>query len=123
MKLFLTTGTSSLKITNITLEIEFQLTWLDLQAYQGYFRSNDELMNRIWYSGAYTLQTNAVPVRMPFVPRGRANNNGTLGPPLLPIEQTRSHRLSFSDMGIAVSSISTGDPDSANITLQVMYNY
>ncbi|KAF3761697.1 family 78 glycoside hydrolase [Cryphonectria parasitica EP155] len=28
----------------------------DLQAYTGYFHSNDELLNRIWYAGAYTVQ-------------------------------------------------------------------
>ncbi|TVY82323.1 hypothetical protein LSUE1_G005223 [Lachnellula suecica] len=28
----------------------------DLQAYSGYFHSNDELLNRVWYSGAYTNQ-------------------------------------------------------------------
>ncbi|KAJ4396746.1 hypothetical protein N0V93_000968 [Gnomoniopsis smithogilvyi] len=28
----------------------------DLQAYTGYFHSNDELLNRIWYAGAYTCQ-------------------------------------------------------------------
>lgn len=26
----------------------------DLQAYKGFFHSNDELLNRIWYAGAYT---------------------------------------------------------------------
>lgn len=28
----------------------------DLQGYTGYFHSNDELLNRIWYAGAYTNQ-------------------------------------------------------------------
>ncbi|PYH49861.1 putative alpha-L-rhamnosidase A [Aspergillus saccharolyticus JOP 1030-1] len=28
----------------------------DLRGYKGYFHSNDELINRIWYAGAYTLQ-------------------------------------------------------------------
>lgn len=28
----------------------------DLQAYTGHFHSNDELLNRIWYAGAYTNQ-------------------------------------------------------------------
>jgi hypothetical protein len=28
----------------------------ELQAYKGYFHSNDELLNRIWYAGAYTNQ-------------------------------------------------------------------
>ncbi|RAH64987.1 putative alpha-L-rhamnosidase A [Aspergillus aculeatinus CBS 121060] len=28
----------------------------DLRGYKGYFHSSDELINRIWYAGAYTLQ-------------------------------------------------------------------
>ncbi|KAF3769316.1 family 78 glycoside hydrolase [Cryphonectria parasitica EP155] len=28
----------------------------DLRSYAGYFHSNDELLNRIWYAGAYTTQ-------------------------------------------------------------------
>jgi hypothetical protein len=84
LTLFLiTNGTISVDINDITLEIGFQPTWANLQAYQGYFHSNDDTLNKIWYSGAYTLQTNAVPVnygrQVPFVVDGWANN-GTLGP-------------------------------------------
>jgi hypothetical protein len=84
LTLFLVTnGTSTVDIKDIKLDIGFQPTWANLKAYQGYFHSSDELLNRIWYSGAYTLQTNAVPVntgrQVPFVVTGWANN-GTLGP-------------------------------------------
>lgn len=78
-----TNATTTVNITDIKLEIGFQPTWSNLQAYQGYFHSSDDLLNRIWYSGAYTLQTNFVPVntgrQVPFVATGWANN-GTLGP-------------------------------------------
>jgi hypothetical protein len=84
LTLFLVTNsTTTVQITGIDLEIGFQPTWSNLQAYQGYFHSSDELLNRIWYSGAYTLQTNAVPVdygrAVPFVSSGW-ENNGALGP-------------------------------------------
>lgn len=84
LTLFLiTNGTTTVNVKDIKLEIGFQPTWSNLRAYRGYFHSSDELLNRIWYSGAYTLQTNAVPVntgrQVPFVARGWANN-GTLGP-------------------------------------------
>lgn len=49
-------GTTSVSITDISLEIGFQPTWSNLQAHQGYFHSNDEMLNRIWYYGEYTLQ-------------------------------------------------------------------
>jgi hypothetical protein len=84
LTLFLVTNeTTTVNVTDIKLEIGFQPTWSNLKAYQGYFHSSDELLNRIWYSGAYTLQTNFVPVdtgrQVPFVVTGWANN-GTLGP-------------------------------------------
>ena len=62
MTAFLTTTTGAwLNVTDMQLEINFQPTWANLRAYQGYFHCDDELLNRIWYAGAYTLQTNAVP--------------------------------------------------------------
>ncbi len=32
----------------------------DPSAYPNYFYSNDDLLNRIWYAGAYTVQTNTI---------------------------------------------------------------
>jgi hypothetical protein len=83
LTLFLQPGSAALQIRNVSVEIAFQPTWANLRAYQGYFHSNDELLNRIWYSGAYTLQTDAIPPST-----GRAwpppaiawQNNGLLGP-------------------------------------------
>lgn len=78
----ITENNATVSFSNITLQMEFQPTWSNLQAYQGYFHSNDELLNQIWYSGAYTLQSNSVPVNtgraVPFVVNGWANN-GALG--------------------------------------------
>lgn len=84
LTLFLiTNGTTTVSIKDIKLAIGFQPTWSNLRAYQGYFHSNDDTLNKIWYSGAYTLQTNSVPIntgrQVPFVVGGWANN-GTLGP-------------------------------------------
>ena len=84
MTLFLITDTEAkVEISDISLDLDFQPTWSNLRAYQGYFHSNDPLLNRIWYSGAYTIQTNCVPVnagrRVPFVHTGWAND-GDLGP-------------------------------------------
>jgi hypothetical protein len=46
---------ASVHIDNLSLELAFKPTWANLRAYQGYFHCSDELLNRIWYSGAYTL--------------------------------------------------------------------
>lgn len=54
-------GNGTVTVSNIDLELSFQPTWSNLRAYQGYFYSSDDELNKIWYSGAYTLQTNAVP--------------------------------------------------------------
>ncbi|KAN0119698.1 glycoside hydrolase family 78 protein [Hyaloscypha variabilis] len=131
LTLFLVTnGTSTVDIKDIKLDIGFQPTWANLKAYQGYFHSSDELLNRIWYSGAYTLQTNAVPVntgrQVPFVVTGWANN-GTLGPgDTIIVDGAKRDRAVWpGDMGIAVPStfVSIGDLTSVKNALQVMYNY
>lgn len=75
--------TAGVTISGVNVELDFQPTWSNLTAYRGYFHSNDRLLNRIWYAGAYTLQSNAVPVNtgrwVPNIVNGWANN-GTLGP-------------------------------------------
>lgn len=126
----ITTSNSSVTLTDVSLEIGFQPTWSNLQAYQGYFHSNDELLNRIWYSGAYTLQTNAVSVntgrQVPFVKTGWANN-GTLGPgDTIIVDGAKRDRAVWpGDMGVAVPStfVSIGDLDSVKNALQTMYDH
>jgi hypothetical protein len=127
---FLTTnGSTSVEINDVSLEIGFQPTWENLQAYQGYFYSNDELLNRIWYSGAYTLQTNAVPVdtgrQVPFVTVGW-ENDGILGPgDTIIVDGAKRDRAVWpGDMGVAVPStfVSIGDLECVKNALQTMYN-
>ncbi|KAJ9283588.1 CAZyme family GH78 [Paecilomyces variotii] len=131
MTAFLVTNESTtvVDINDVSLEIAFQPTWANLRAYQGYFHSNDELLNRIWYSGAYTLQTNAVPVntgrQVPFVSSGWAND-GIIGPgDTIIVDGAKRDRAVWpGDMGVAVPStfVSIGDLDSVKNALQVMYN-
>jgi hypothetical protein len=131
MTAFLTTSSGTyVNVTDVSLEISFQPTWTNLKAYQGYFHSNDELLNRIWYAGAYTLQTNAVPTNtgrwVPMLANGWANN-GTLGlgDTIIVDGAKRDRAVWPGDMGIAVPSsfVSTGDLDSVKNALQVMYDY
>lgn len=129
LTLFLITESTSVNFTSIKLEIGFQPTWSNLRAYQGYFHSSDSLLNSIWYSGAYTLQTNAVPVDfgrwVPFLHTGWANN-GTLGPgDTIIVDGAKRDRAVWpGDMGVAVPStfVSIGDLDSVKNALQTMYN-
>ncbi|KAF1976750.1 putative alpha-L-rhamnosidase B [Bimuria novae-zelandiae CBS 107.79] len=131
LTLFLVTDSATtVSLSDIQLEISFQPTWANLRAYQGYFHSDDELLNRIWYAGAYTLQTNSVPVDtgrwVPMLANGWANN-GTLGPgDTIIVDGAKRDRAVWpGDMGIAVPSgfVSIGDLDSVKNALQVMYNY
>ncbi|KKY39721.1 putative bacterial alpha-l-rhamnosidase domain protein [Diaporthe ampelina] len=130
LTLFLMAESASVDVSSIELEIGFQPTWSNLRAYQGYFHSSDDLLNKIWYSGAYTLQTNAVPVDtgrwVPFVNTSWANN-GTLGPgDTIIVDGAKRDRAVWpGDMGIAVPStfVSVGDLDSVRNALQVMYDY
>jgi hypothetical protein len=124
-----TTSNPTLDITDINLDIGFLPTWSNLRAYQGYFHSNDELLNRIWYSGAYTIQTNMVPVntgrQIPVVDYGWANN-ATLGygDTIIVDGAKRDRAVWPGDMGIAVPStfITLGDLESVKNGLQIMYD-
>lgn len=74
---------ASVRVMNISLEISFQPTWSNLRAYRGYFHSSDDLLNKIWYSCAYTLQLSAIHPdtgrAWPFPGKGW-HNNGNIGP-------------------------------------------
>ena len=109
LTLFLLTSSSNttLNLNDVSLEIGFQPTWSNLRAYQGYFHSNDEELNKIWYSGAYTLQTNSVPVDtgrwIPALTSSWANN-GTMsnGSTVIVDGAKRDRAVWPGDMGIAV---------------------
>ena len=117
-------------ITKITLELSFQPTWSNLRAYSGYFHSSDGLLNRIWYAGAYTLQTNAVPPDTgrvyPLIGEGWRNDAwlGTKGDSILVDGSKRDRATWAGDLGIALPSVfvSTGDFESARNALQLQYD-
>jgi hypothetical protein len=48
--------TGAIEITEVTVEFTPSPTTEDLRNYTGFFHSDDELLNRIWYAGAYTIQ-------------------------------------------------------------------
>ena len=59
---------SSATISNVSLAITFMPDTDDLRAYTGYFWAKDEgqtdedLLTKVWYAGAYTGQTNIIAV-------------------------------------------------------------
>ena len=127
----LTKGTTSLTVESVELSLSFAPTWSNLQAYQGYFHSSDEQLNKIWYAGAYTLQTNIIPSDSgrqwnPPIETGWANNatlsNGTSA---IVDGAKRDRTVWPGDMGIAVPSTfySLGDLEAVMNGLQSQYDH
>jgi hypothetical protein len=124
------TDETEVQITSVSLEISFQPTWSDLQAYGGYFHCNDDLINRIWYAGAYTLQTNAVPPYTgrvyPLLHSGWDNSAhlGTNGSSIFVDGSKRDRATWAGDLLMALPSafVSTGDYESAKNALQLQYD-
>lgn len=52
-------GTGDIELAGLSVYFTAAPTQ-DLQAYSGYFHSNDELLNRVWYAGAYTNRESAL---------------------------------------------------------------
>ena len=53
-------GSGTLQFDSASVGITFAPNMSDLRAYPNYFYSDDALINRIWYAGAYTVQTNII---------------------------------------------------------------
>jgi hypothetical protein len=130
LTLFLITNeiASSIAINDISLEIGFQPTWSNLRAYSGYFDCSDDDLNKIWYSGAYTLQTNSVPVDTGRIFEASGwNNSGALsnGSTVIVDGAKRDRAVWPGDMGIAVPAtfVSIGDLESVKNALQTMYDH
>ncbi|KAF9007092.1 Six-hairpin glycosidase-like protein [Cyathus striatus] len=80
---------AAVSISNVSCAISFMPHVDDLRAYSGYFYTQDtgfhdpDFLTKIWYAGAYTVQTNTVPLntgrKVPFAPPGTWANNATLG--------------------------------------------
>jgi hypothetical protein len=126
----LTNGSATIELTDISLEIGFQPTWANLRAYQGYFYSSDDTLNKIWYSGAYTLQTNTVPVNtgrhIPAIKNSWMNDGALGNGSTIIVDGAKRDRAVWpGDMGIAVPSTfySVGELESVKNALQVMYDH
>lgn len=110
---------ASVTVSNIKCEIGFSPAQEDLRDYSGYFYTSDsdvDILNKIWYAGAYTVQTNIAPQGtgrwLPQVRPGWAYNNtlGVAGPILLDGAK-RDRAVWPGDMGISGTTgyLSLGD--------------
>ncbi|KIK50530.1 glycoside hydrolase family 78 protein [Collybiopsis luxurians FD-317 M1] len=122
-------------ISNVSCEIEFMPHVEDMTAYSGYFYAKDnefedeDFLTKLWYAGAYTVQTNTVPVntgrQVPFEPQGHWANNATLGvaSPIIVDGAKRDRAVWPGDMGIAVPTqfVSTFDLIPTRNALSTMF--
>ncbi|KAJ8091938.1 hypothetical protein PM082_024173 [Marasmius tenuissimus] len=115
---------STLELSNVTCTISFAPHVTDMRSYSGYFWAKDQsgfqdedFLTKLWYAGAYTVQTNVVPLdtgrQIPTAPRGTWFNNASLGVagPIIVDGAKRDRAVWPGDMGIAVptSFVSTND--------------
>ncbi|KAI0386555.1 glycoside hydrolase family 78 protein [Hypomontagnella monticulosa] len=129
LTLFIEGDTSEVAINDISLELSFQPTWSNLRAYQGYFHSSDDVLNKIWYSGAYTIQTNALHPKTGRAwpaPESQWANNGDIGVgDTINTDGAKRDRTVWpGDMGVAIPAAfySTGDFESVKNSLTTLYN-
>ena len=104
----------------------------DLRAYPNYFYSDDQLINRIWYAGAYTVQTNIIAndtgrVWNPAPATGWNNGAvvGEFGATVLVDGAKRDRTVWPGDLGISVPTdyVSLGDMVTIKNSLQTLYNH
>ncbi|KAL0952961.1 hypothetical protein HGRIS_007172 [Hohenbuehelia grisea] len=129
------TADASITLSNVSCAISFMPHVSNLREYTGYFFAEDPVfsdknfLTKLWYAGAYTIQTNIVPLntgrKVPFAPAGTWFNNASLGVagPIIVDGAKRDRAVWPGDMGIAVPSqfVSTNDLIPTRNALSTMF--
>lgn len=118
-------------LTDVSLDIVFAPNVADLRAYPNYFSCDDDLLTRVWYAGAYTVQTNIVASNQGRVwgPPNVGWNNGARigesGDTVLVDGAKRDRTVWPGDLGISVLTdyVSLGDMQTVRNSLQTLYNH
>ncbi|MEW1864107.1 alpha-L-rhamnosidase [Streptomyces sp. NPDC088194] len=121
----------AVELTGVSVEIAFAPNAADLRAYPNYFSCDDDLLTRIWYAGAYTVQTNIVANNQGRVwgPPAVGWNNGARigesGDTVLVDGAKRDRTVWPGDLGISVLTdyVSLGDMRTVRDSLQTLYNH
>ncbi|BBA96612.1 putative alpha-L-rhamnosidase [Actinacidiphila reveromycinica] len=124
-------GAGAVELAGVTVEIAFAPNTADLRAYPNYFSCDDDLLTRIWYAGAYTVQTNIVANNQGRVwgPPAVGWNNGArigeAGDTVLVDGAKRDRTVWPGDLGISVLTdyVSLGDMRTVRDSLQTLYNH
>jgi hypothetical protein len=121
----------ALDLDGASVRITFAPEMTDLRAYPNYFYSNDPLLNRIWYAGAYTVQSNIIANdqgRVWGAPSLGWNNSAIIGEAgnTVHVDGAKRDRTVWpGDLGISVPSdfASIGDLVTVRNSLQTLYNH
>ncbi|KAI0776672.1 Six-hairpin glycosidase [Trametes elegans] len=129
------TSDEPVTLSNVSCAISFSPHIASLRDYNGYFFASDPVfhdknfLTKLWYAGAYTVQTNTVPLdtgrQVPFVKSPGWQNNATLGVagPIIVDGAKRDRAVWPGDMGIAVPTqfVSTNDLIPTRNALSTMF--
>jgi len=123
-------GTSGwVELTRVSLNFTPAPGKANPAAYANYFYSSDNLLNRIWYAGVYTVQTNIIASNQGRVwpaPASEWDNSAVVGVgnSVLVDGAKRDRTVWPGDMGIAVPTAyaSLGDLEAGRNSLTTMFN-
>jgi hypothetical protein len=129
LTLFAQTG-GTIALDKVTLHITFAPAMTSLRDYANYFHSSDPLLNRIWYAGAYTVQTNTIAPgtgRVWGPPASGWDNSATVGTgdAVLVDGAKRDRTVWPGDLGVSVPTeyASLGDVTPTRNALTTLYEH
>jgi hypothetical protein len=117
-------------IDHVSLAISFAPSMTSLRDYDNYFYSSDPLLNRIWYAGAYTVETNIIAPTTGRVwgpPATGWDNSATVGvgSAVLVDGAKRDRTVWPGDLGVSVPTeyASLGDLTPTRNALTTLYDH
>lgn len=120
----------SISLDHVSLAISFAPDMTDLRDYDNYFYSSDPLLNRIWYAGAYTIETDTIAPdtgRVWGPPASGWDNSGTVGVgnEVLVDGAKRDRTVWPGDLGVSVPTeyASLGDLTPTRNALTTLYDH
>jgi hypothetical protein len=128
LTVFLRTG-GWVDLTRVSLNFTAAPGKANPAAYANYFYSNDNLLNRIWYAGAYTVQMSTIATnqgRAWPAPSSLWDNSAVIGVGTAVVSDAakRDRNVWPGDLGIATPTAyaSTNDMESTRNSLTTLYN-
>lgn len=129
LRVFLEQGTS-VEIQSVTTTIPAAPNMEDPSDYKGHFYSSDDLLNRIWYGCAYTVQLCSIPPaqgrQWPPPPSGWNNSASCGSGDVVLVDGAKRDRMIWpGDMGVSVVTAitTTGDVEASQNALQTLFQY